>query len=780
MLAGKFTRQALSANAIDIISEAIVWFNEEWLIIDGNRTFLSHIAGSSKAVVKGNLLGQYLNPQGTTWVEVWGQLVQSKGDMSVSLSLIKDGTKISGSLRLTSVENREVGMLVCSAGDLSKSQDFDNLMLQSIIDLSPAHINYYDADLNFLFVNKGFLDDFRLTKEEVIGKSLFELVGKYMGDFEDRLYDDLKSQRGGEFNTQLNLPGVQELRFYHGIYEPHFDADESLLGYTMIVMDLTSQKSIENALRESESRLKLSLDASKTGIFEFNIETGYSTASDNLYEILGYQPQEFPFSLEKWRSLVHPADVETAYKHFNEYLDSENEHYRSEYRILRKDRSYQWMSLVGKTVEFDEENKPLRILGLTSNVHFRKQVEEGMKCLIESKNSFQGPVFFENITRQLSQLLSTQFTAIAMPQKSNPAMLETLALWEYDHLIPEFVYEIKGSPCELVYRDGNDLHVGSNLSASFPKDALITELGVDSYYGVPFFNSANEVLGHLFTMDNKPLVLEDWLMSLMKIFANTIGSEIERMTEERKLAELNESLESQVQLRTRQLEDAMTELDTFFYRASHDLRGPITTLQGIGNILEQESVSDGETTRFLEVFVDQVDRMNALNTSIIEVGNIRQWKPQNQEVDLQNLVLGIFQILEVPEHISYQYQLDHKSRLTTDPHLLSIILTSMIQNSLVHRQGDRQGSIDIKSKDADEGVMILIEDDGVGIPREACSSVFDMFFKATVATGGFGLGLYKAKIAADKLGVDLNIQSSSKEGTCFSVFIPEGMHVSSM
>lgn len=765
MSLSRSSRQALSANAIDIISDAIVWFDEKWIIIDANKSFLSFI-GNIGRPFQGSSLSEYFNPVEQDWQSVWDDLINSDKEVNIGLVSITDQTQVVGSLRLASKETGSIGMLILKEVSKTQSYVFDDMMLQSIIDLSPAHINYYDSELNFLCVNKGFLSDFNLSKEEVIGKSVFQVVGQYMTDFSDQIKSDLNAHKGGEFFTNLTLPGVGENRYYHGIYEPHFASDGMLIGYTMIVMDMTKQKSIENALRESESKLKLSLDASKTGIFEFQINSGYSVASDNFYHLLGYEPQEFELTFEKWISLVHPEDIERARQQFNDYINSNNENYRSEYRMLRKEGTYQWMSLIGKVVEVDEKDNAQRIIGITTDVHFRKQVEDGMRVIIEATSKYQGANFFKHITQKLSEFLLVKFAVIAAPGQNGTESLETLALWEVNHQADILKYPLKGTPCELVYKNKEYIHLNGDLASEFPDDPYLKEHGIFSYFGIPFFNSEQQISGHLYIMDDKELKLEEWMLSLMRVFANAIGSELDRVDKERKLDDLNKSLETKVKKRTQQLRDAIEELDTFFYRASHDLRGPITTLKGISNLMSEELPNSDPDNNYVDLLCEQITRMDALNVSIIEVGNIRKCNPQKVNTDLSKVINNVMEELSLPSTIQFNTQLDHSKVIQSDPNLLHIMLKNIIHNSIIYRdEGQGKGSITVKSVDDDQGIQIIVEDDGSGFTSEISDQIFTMFFKGSIKGDGFGLGLYKAKMAASKLKVNLQLESVLDKGT---------------
>jgi two-component system cell cycle sensor histidine kinase/response regulator CckA len=144
-------------------------------------------------------------------------------------------------------------------------------------------------------------------------------------------------------------------------------------------------KRAKESLRESESRLKLTLEAVNDGVWDWNILTSEAIFSPSYYTMIGYEPYEFPQNYESWRNLVHPDDIDRAEREINDRI-ANNEGYSIEIRLRTKTGDWRWILTRGKTVEWDTEGKPIRMVGTHSEITERKQAEEALR---ESEKKFR-------------------------------------------------------------------------------------------------------------------------------------------------------------------------------------------------------------------------------------------------------------------------------------------------------------------------------------------------------------------------------------------------------
>ncbi len=163
---------------------------------------------------------------------------------------------------------------------------------------------------------------------------------------------------------------------------PLIDADGSVREWVGTLADvddrrrseLMLQKS-EAALRASEERLALALDAGSDGLWDWNIASGETQFSHHWLTMLGYRMGEFPSTVRVWETLIHPEDHDRALSLMQQHLDGLTEAYECEHRLRRKDGGWCWVLSRGKVVSRDPDGRPLRIVGTHMDTTKRREAE---------------------------------------------------------------------------------------------------------------------------------------------------------------------------------------------------------------------------------------------------------------------------------------------------------------------------------------------------------------------------------------------------------------------
>jgi signal transduction histidine kinase len=242
------------------------------------------------------------------------------------------------------------------------------------------------------------------------------------------------------------------------------------------------------------------------------------------------------------------------------------------------------------------------------------------------------------------------------------------------------------------------------------------------------------------------------------------------------ISQLNESLEKKVVERTLELEKTYRELDTFFYRASHDFRRPITTLKGLAKVAELSTKDD----YILELFKKVEETANAMDHLIYKLQEFNLMESEDQqpgEVNLLNLleeVEGKLNLLIQKKQVKWKLDClpdGQTPTLFTYPLLLTIILENLLENSLQFCDSVNP-AISIQCIQLDDGVQIEVHNNGEWIPEDYLGKVTHMYVKASEKSTGNGLGLFIVSKALRKLDGTLEIQSARDTGTLVRVFIP--------
>ena len=301
-----------------------------------------------------------------------------------------------------------------------------------------------------------------------------------------------------------------------------------------------------------------------------------------------------------------------------------------------------------------------------------------------------------------------------------------------------------------------------------------------------------------------PFVLDVEFNSLLlvQIFIALVGIStiiLYATVHERKEAELamtkfNESLESKVKERTKELNEeiamhkrtekkmktsnsklrkANVELDNFVYSVSHDLRAPIASVLGLVNLAKSEK--DIEMMRnYVKMIGESAEQQDSFIKDILDLSRNDRQEVAKEEIDFEPMINEIFDQLKHSSkdaNVVKMIEIDQQKAFLSDQRRLKVIFNNLISNSIRYSHDNApQIKIDIKVNEAT--AKIRINDKGVGIPKEHLKNVFDMFYRANDDNAGSGLGLYIVKETVEKLRGNVELNSQENEGTTVSLEIP--------
>ena len=118
--------------------------------------------------------------------------------------------------------------------------------------------------------------------------------------------------------------------------------------------EIEQRKQVEDLLRASEERFKLSMDATNDGLWDWNIKTKGGYFSPGYYRMLGYEIDEFPAGSNNWEDLIHPDDREYTLQKNADCIEGRCEQFEVEYRMKAKNGQWRWILGRGKCITRDE------------------------------------------------------------------------------------------------------------------------------------------------------------------------------------------------------------------------------------------------------------------------------------------------------------------------------------------------------------------------------------------------------------------------------------------
>ncbi|MBN1484880.1 MAG: PAS domain S-box protein [Chloroflexia bacterium] len=219
---------------------------------------------------------------------------------------------------------------------------------------------------------------------------------------------------------------------------PIRDAQGEIVGAQGMVEDISERQLAEEALRESEERLKLALEGAEVGLWDLDMTAGPEGEGmmvTGLVDFLGYAPEERVSTEEGWRRMMHPEDWPRVEAALGRYFEGEAPLFEVEHRLRSRSRRWVWVLLRGKVVAWDEQGRPARMTGIYQDVSERKQAEVELRQAKEAAEAANRAksLFLANMSHELRTPLNailgfTQLMerdpALAPEQREN---LDTIA-----------------------------------------------------------------------------------------------------------------------------------------------------------------------------------------------------------------------------------------------------------------------------------------------------------------------------------------------------------------
>jgi Signal transduction histidine kinase len=304
-------------------------------------------------------------------------------------------------------------------------------------------------------------------------------------------------------------------------------------------------------------------------------------------------------------------------------------------------------------------------------------------------------------------------------------------------------------------------------------------------------------------MIDKPFYFKIWfiLLAITSIFAATVlvlkyllstreQTRLEIMVNDRtkalaeseaKLKDTLDNLEEVVEERTSQLEYSNKTKDKLFSIISHDLRSPFLTILGYSEMLAEDIGEMDVTTA--RSYAERIK--SASNRTLELVDTLLEWsrlqigglKVEFEVVDLNSIIDEIC-ALALPQAkqkgLTFTQFVQGDISLTTDPSLLKTILRNLVNNAI--KFTNQGGEVKLNAFVTQGIVIISVEDNGIGIPKEMLSHLFVMgdlkSRKGTADEKGTGIGLGLVFDLLKLIGGEISVKSTEGEGSSFTVEIP--------
>lgn len=222
----------------------------------------------------------------------------------------------------------------------------------------------------------------------------------------------------------------------------------------------------------------------------------------------------------------------------------------------------------------------------------------------------------------------------------------------------------------------------------------------------------------------------------------------------------------------------------FIGNVSHELKTPIFNIQGYLLTLLDGALDDPEINRrYLSRASKSVDRMIYIIDDLETISKLESNMVQlaNSSFNIVNLVKEVYEMLEEKAKkrkikLTFNKEYDKPVRVYGDRQKIEQVLINLVTNAI--KYGNEKGKVEVRFYDMDKQILTEVSDDGVGIPQEDLSRIFERFYRVDKSrsreAGGTGLGLSIVKHIIEAHKQTINARSSENAGSTFSFTLQKG------
>ena len=217
------------------------------------------------------------------------------------------------------------------------------------------------------------------------------------------------------------------------------------------------------------------------------------------------------------------------------------------------------------------------------------------------------------------------------------------------------------------------------------------------------------------------------------------------------------------------------ELDAFVYRVSHDLRAPLVSMLGLISISRLEENPE-KRQRYLELMEKSIKRLDDFILDIMNYSRNTRTDIRSDEVSLASMIDHLVEDLRYSQqgNIAITTEVPSDLKIRTDSQRLQPILNNLLSNSIRYMDPKKEEQlVRISARQHQQGVLITVEDNGIGIEEEHQQKIFKMFYRASRHSEGSGIGLYIVQETVDKLHGTIELESEAGRGTTFRIHLPD-------
>ncbi|OGX84583.1 PAS domain-containing sensor histidine kinase [Hymenobacter glacialis] len=653
------------------------------------------------------------------------------------------------------------------------------------------------------------------TPEQILGKGLFEALPEVAGMGYEELLDGVmatgKPHVAHAMEAQHDRNGRRETVYWDFVYVPMHEADGSIYGAMVVATETTEQvrarQQLQQLNNELEQRVAARTAETRVALVEAEQQREQLRVQQGLLsQIIGQVPA----------AIATLSGPEHRYSFFNDQYQrlvaGRAVHGRPVAELLPEIKEQGFLALLDKVYTtgqpfsgtetilllpgaaaesaetryidfmyqplFDGQARPQGILAfiadVTDRVRARKQaetVQAAMLAVVQRQAQQRQDLF------QVFEQTPVSIVLLREPDHRidhfNPAFVELFPPEEWNgplrgHTLSEVYPRIRLAGLvelmDIVYATGESqavidmplakLHPGSPRYVTFAYQA---------------YREEGQIVGvAAFVYDVTDQVLARHQVQALNAELAAINQQVQATNEE-------------LQNTNSRLTRTNSDLDTFVYSASHDLKSPITNVEGLLLALREHLPAPAFEVplvpRLLGMMDDAVARFQQTLGYLTDVTRLQQGQSEHpaEEIDLPTLVDAV-RLDMLPEltaaGATLTVNLDGCRTVRFSANNLRSIVYNLLSNAVKYRAPDRAPVVALRCHTAPGQVVLEMQDNGLGLSTAQQTELFRMFRRLHGHVPGSGVGLYMVKKMVENAGGSIAVQSQPGVGSTFTVTLP--------
>ncbi|PTY08128.1 hypothetical protein DB347_00640 [Opitutaceae bacterium EW11] len=518
-----------------------------------------------------------------------------------------------------------------------------------------------------------------------------------------------------------------------------------------LVAENEERRRVEEMLKVSDEQLRLALDSTQIGIFEWKLPDNHLFSSASIWSLLGYPPGVVPPTQEAWTALIHPDDLPSYHAALEKQLSGKATFIDPEYRIRTYAGAWKWIYTRARTVAQSKAGTPTRVIGTLQDITARKLAEQALR---------------------LSQATTRKLSLVAA--KTDNLVLITTAHGAIEWANESFERVMEYPLSEVIGKNPADFLIGSDTAAQTVRRirvAFCRGLGVSTDI-VNYSKSGKKFHLHLEIqpVHNEAGVLENFIAVM---------------------ADISSRVETERTLRRAKAEaDAASKAKSEFLASmSHEIRTPMNGVIGMTSLLLDTPLTH-EQRDCVSTIRSSGEALLTIINDILDFSKIESGRMDLEKLPFELAVciedaLDLFSVQATNKKLELVYHIDSgvPSWIQGDATRLRQVLVNLVNNAVKFTPS---GSVSIRvacrpaappagAAHAPLTLEFSVTDTGIGIPADRLDRLFRPFSQVDSSTtrkyGGTGLGLAISHRLCALMGGSITVHSTLGVGSTFSFTI---------